>query len=69
MSAVGHTRRGEANSFPGVRLGSGVFSNLLARPSGGAEPAGWFWQNPLPQGNDLYGASFVDANTGTVVGY
>ena len=28
----------------------------------------WHWQNPLPQGNNLRGASFVDANTGTVVG-
>jgi len=24
--------------------------------------------NPLPQGNNLRGASFLDANTGTVVG-
>ncbi len=31
--------------------------------------APWVWQNPLPQGNDLRGASFVDATTGTVVGY
>ncbi len=31
--------------------------------------APWVWQNPLPQGNDLRGASFVDAKTGTVVGY
>ena len=31
--------------------------------------AQWVWQNPLPQGNDLRDASFVDANTGTVVGY
>src|SRR5258707_4835165 len=28
----------------------------------------WHWQNPLPQGNNLRGAAFVDANTGTVVG-
>ena len=68
-SAPGRTRRGEANSSPGVRLGSDVFSNVLAEPSGEEEPAGWFWQNPLPQGNDLRGASFIDANTGTVVGY
>jgi photosystem II stability/assembly factor-like uncharacterized protein len=35
-----------------------------------AGPSGrqWHWQNPLPQGNDLHGASFVDADTGTVVG-
>src|SRR5712692_5127368 len=30
--------------------------------------SGWFWQNPLPQGNALYAVSFVDANTGTAVG-
>jgi photosystem II stability/assembly factor-like uncharacterized protein len=30
--------------------------------------SGWFWQNPLPQGNALLSVSFVDANTGTVVG-
>ena len=29
---------------------------------------GWFWQNPLPQGNHLYDVSFTDANTGTAVG-
>jgi hypothetical protein len=28
----------------------------------------WFWQNPLPQGNTLFGVSFVDASTGTAVG-
>src|SRR5436190_16327373 len=28
----------------------------------------WHWQNPLPQGNNLRGASFVDASTDTVVG-
>ncbi|NQT26967.1 T9SS type A sorting domain-containing protein [candidate division KSB1 bacterium] len=29
---------------------------------------GWFWQNPLPQGNTLQGVSFSDANNGTAVG-
>jgi photosystem II stability/assembly factor-like uncharacterized protein len=29
---------------------------------------GWYWQNPLPQGNMLLGVSFTDANTGTAVG-
>lgn len=28
----------------------------------------WFWQNPLPTGNQLLSVSFVDENTGTVVG-
>jgi hypothetical protein len=36
-------------------------------PSGSSSPK-WHWQNPLPQGNNLRGASFVDASTGTVVG-
>ncbi len=30
--------------------------------------SGWFWQNPLPQGNLLGRVSFVEANTGTAVG-
>src|SRR5712675_302837 len=28
----------------------------------------WVWQNPLPQGNDLFGLSFTDSNNGTAVG-
>jgi len=24
----------------------------------------WTWQNPLPQGNTLYGAQFVNTTTG-----
>src|SRR5947207_1642864 len=34
----------------------------------GSADSGWFWQNPLPQGNYLRPVSFTDANTGTVVG-
>jgi hypothetical protein len=30
--------------------------------------SGWYWQNPLPQGNYLSGVSFIDANNGTAVG-
>ncbi len=30
-----------------------------------AQP-GWFWQNPLPAGNTLNAAHFVDANTACV---
>ena len=36
--------------------------SLLGRQSG------WYWQDPLPQGNTLLGVSFNDANTGTAVG-
>lgn len=28
----------------------------------------WLWQNPLPQGNGLYGVSFINTNIGTLVG-
>ena len=28
----------------------------------------WFWQNPLPQGNDLTAVYIIDANTRTAVG-
>ncbi len=30
--------------------------------------AQWFWQNPLPQGNNLNSVEFVDANTAWAVG-
>lgn len=36
--------------------------------NGKTQPSGWFWQNPLPQGNTLNDVSFSDANTGTAVG-
>ena len=29
---------------------------------------GWFWQNPLPQGNNLFGVHFIDENIGWAVG-
>ena len=29
---------------------------------------GWYWQNPLPQGNSLNAVSFTDANNCTAVG-
>jgi hypothetical protein len=34
----------------------------------GIARAGWFWQNPLPQGNPLQSVFFVDNNTGYTVG-
>ena len=30
--------------------------------------SGWFWQNPLPQGNQLFGVKFVNQNTGFATG-
>ncbi|HEY5499613.1 MAG TPA: YCF48-related protein [Bacteroidales bacterium] len=29
---------------------------------------GWFWQNPLPQGNSLYGVEFISSTEGWAVG-
>ena len=41
----------------------------FAQPvSPSASQGGWFWQNPLPTGNGLWGVSFTDANNGTAVG-
>jgi photosystem II stability/assembly factor-like uncharacterized protein len=41
---------------------------LLATAAPALPQAGWFWQNPKPQGSDLYSAALIDANTATVVG-
>jgi len=35
----------------------------------GIGQAGWFWQNPLPQGNTLQSVCFIGNNTGYTVGY
>ena len=48
---------------------------VVVTESGGGNgpglPAGdcWTWQNPLPQGNDLYTVHFIDQQTGWTVGY
>src|SRR5215211_3461476 len=47
---------------------SGATATVSSKSSTGTPSSQWHWQNPLPQGNNLRGASFVDANTGTVVG-
>src|SRR5207302_10097370 len=49
-----------------IHAGSNSVATVASKVTGGA--SSWHWQNPLPQGNNLRGASFVDANTGTVVG-
>src|SRR5581483_3777188 len=47
---------------------SGTARTISSKRPAGSPSSQWHWQNPLPQGNNLRGASFVDANTGTVVG-
>ncbi len=34
-----------------------------------SQQAGWFWQNPLPQGNDINSMHFINHNTGFVTGF
>jgi len=50
------------------QAGSRLATTISSRIPGGSSGSQWHWQNPFPQGNTLRGASFVDANTGTVVG-
>ena len=38
-----------------------VYSSIFAQ-------SGWFWQNPLPQGNTLNSVFFYDTNSGWAVG-
>jgi photosystem II stability/assembly factor-like uncharacterized protein len=49
-------------------VGSRSTAIISSKAPGGSPSSQWHWQNPLPQGNNLRGASFVDATTGTVVG-
>jgi hypothetical protein len=47
---------------------SAATATVSTKLPAGSPGSQWHWQNPLPQGNTLRGASFVDATTGTVVG-
>src|SRR6184192_4365210 len=47
---------------------NGAAPAISSKVPAGSQSSQWHWQNPLPQGNNLRGASFLDANTGTVVG-
>src|SRR5207237_8817159 len=49
-----------------IHAGSKSVATVASKVTGGS--SSWHWQNPLPQGNNLRGASFVDADTGTAVG-
>src|SRR5205807_4289686 len=56
-----------------VLFAASLLPRALGRPEIGRKrligtQARWVWQNPLPQGNTLYGASFTDNNTGTATG-
>src|SRR5438132_13178514 len=49
-----------------IHAGSKSVATIASKVTDGS--SSWHWQNPLPQGNNLRGASFVDADTGTAVG-
>src|SRR5262245_1934479 len=48
--------------------GSSSAATIPNKITAGSSAARWVWQNPRPQGNTLFGASFVDSNTGTATG-
>jgi photosystem II stability/assembly factor-like uncharacterized protein len=54
-------------SRPPLRQGRKATHTANGR-AGASSGAHWRWQNPLPQGNNLRGASVVNANTSTLVG-
>ena len=51
----------------GVKKIAMVFVLMLFGPTSYGQ-SGWFWQNPLPQGNALEWVCFTDANSGWTVG-
>lgn len=57
-----------SGGMAGAGGGGGSGGMAGAGGDGGSDPSGWFWRNPIPTGNTLFGVSFVDANTGTAVG-
>lgn len=65
VSVAVATGKQHRSGRPGFHQAAGEFGQVANRDAGGRE---WFWQNPLPQGNDLRAASFIDANTATLVG-
>lgn len=58
---------GSSDGSGGAAGLGGAGGTAGAGGDGGSGLSGWFWQNPLPQGNTLFGVSFIDATTGTAV--
>ena len=75
---VEHTSTGRVASVPRRWLHAALVlvAALLLVPvsasavisTGPATDKSWYWQDPLPQGNTIYAASFADASTGWVAG-
>ncbi len=49
-------------------VSSVLFLALMLSGATAQAQSGWYWQNPLPQGNHLHGVDFIDAETGVAVG-
>ena len=49
-------------------IGFSILLCLLINNFSQAQP-GWFWQNPLPQGNTLRAVKFINTTIGWAVGY
>src|SRR6266481_6044467 len=64
---TGYARSGAPTSVSN-HVSTRASSSAKSRRSPAEAGAHWVWQNPLPQGNTLYGVSFTDANTGIATG-
>jgi photosynthesis system II assembly factor YCF48-like protein len=58
--------------FSQMKVSFSLFASLIGfgviPSSVSLAQSGWFWQNPLPQGNSLFAVSVLDSDTGTAVG-
>lgn len=45
-----------------------LFQSVLITAAASTQTPDWSWQNPHPQGTDLFAVSVVDANNGWVAG-
>lgn len=66
MFHLRHVRFSALILFLLLLIGSLMTSN--AAQAGAANSPGWYWQNPLPQGNGLYSVSAVDEGTAWAAG-
>src|SRR6266478_2511954 len=69
MTVDGRTRRGDTKPFRhGFGSATARSAHLKGAPGAPAGTRQWVWQNPLPQGYELSGVAFVDANNVWAVG-
>jgi hypothetical protein len=69
----GHVRESSSRAPGGVSRGElagtgGVGPDRRTQAAAVITAGGWGWQNPLPQGNDLWGVAALDAATTVAVG-